>query len=55
MGSIGTAAKNSVVTIDRGTLDGVKSGQVLAFINKVKRSGSKNQRKIKLPNNKSVP
>ncbi|MEJ2900392.1 LysM peptidoglycan-binding domain-containing protein [Acinetobacter sp. NS-4] len=30
MGSIGTAAKHSVVTIDRGSLQGVQTGQVLS-------------------------
>lgn len=34
MGSIGTAAKNSVVTIDRGTLQGVQVGHVLAVSQK---------------------
>ncbi|AXY61473.1 LysM peptidoglycan-binding domain-containing protein [Acinetobacter sp. WCHAc010052] len=34
MGSIGTAAKNSVVTIDRGTLQGIQVGHVLAVSQK---------------------
>jgi len=36
MGSIGTAAKHSVVTIDRGSLQGVQTGQVLSVNQKVK-------------------
>lgn len=36
MGSIGTAAKNSVVTLDRGTAQGIQVGQVLILHNKVK-------------------
>ena len=31
MGSIGTAAKNSVVTIDRGSLQGVQVGHVFSI------------------------
>ena len=34
MGSIGTAAKHSVVTIDRGSLQGVQAGQVLTVSQK---------------------
>jgi len=30
MGSLGTAAKNGVVTIDRGTTDGIEIGQVFS-------------------------
>ena len=35
MGSIGRAAKNSVVTLDRGTTQGIQVGQVLILLNKV--------------------
>ena len=31
MGSIGTAAKNGVVTVDRGTADGIEIGQVFSI------------------------
>ncbi len=34
MGSIGTAAKHSVVTIDRGSLQGIQAGQVLTVSQK---------------------
>ncbi|SKZ75302.1 Uncharacterised protein [Mycobacteroides abscessus subsp. abscessus] len=34
MGSIGTAAKHSVVAIDRGTLHGVQSGYVFSVTQK---------------------
>lgn len=36
MGSIGTAAKHSVVTIDRGQAHGVQSGHVFAVTQKAK-------------------
>lgn len=36
MGSIGRAAKHSVVTLDRGTAQGVQVGQVLILHNKAR-------------------
>ncbi|WP_151982031.1 LysM peptidoglycan-binding domain-containing protein [Acinetobacter guerrae] len=53
MGSIGSAAKNSVVTIDRGRLDGVQSGHIFAIYQQGETvQDPKTKEKIKLPNQK---
>jgi hypothetical protein len=53
MGSIGSAAKNSVVTIDRGRLDGVQSGHVFAIYQQGETvQDPKTKERIKLPNQK---
>ncbi len=53
MGSIGSAAKNSVVTIDRGRLDGVQSGHVFAIYQQGETvQDPKTKERVKLPNQK---
>ncbi|KAA8732087.1 LysM peptidoglycan-binding domain-containing protein [Acinetobacter qingfengensis] len=54
MGSIGTAAKRSTVTVDRGTLDGVQVGQVFALDVKGElTTDPKTGEKIQLPNQRA--
>ena len=49
-GSIGTAAKNGVVTVDRGTADGVEIGQVFSTYQEGEIvQGPKTKEKVKLP------
>ena len=51
MGSIGTAAKQGVVTLDRGQIHGAKSGQVLSIYQQGETlKDPKTQELIKLPN-----
>lgn len=50
MGSIGTAAKNGVVTVDRGTADGVEIGQVFSTYQEGETvRDPKTKEKVKLP------
>ncbi|WP_130804072.1 LysM peptidoglycan-binding domain-containing protein [Acinetobacter ihumii] len=53
MGSIGSAAKHSVVTIDRGRLDGVQAGHIFAIYQQGETvQDPKTKERIKLPNQK---
>lgn len=50
LGSIGTAAKNGVVTVDRGTADGVEIGQVFSIYQEGEIvQDPKTKEKVKLP------
>ncbi|MFV7480981.1 LysM peptidoglycan-binding domain-containing protein [Acinetobacter junii] len=50
LGSIGTAAKNGVVTVDRGTADGVEIGQVFSTYQEGEiAQDPKTKEKVKLP------
>lgn len=50
MGSIGTAAKNGVVTVDRGTADGIEIGQVFnAYQDGETVKDPKTKENVKLP------